>query len=69
MTDTERLDKLERILTSHKSFANGIGFVPYSSIQTNLDVFSVLRLSEEASVFGDEMLSSQPTLRAAIDAL
>jgi hypothetical protein len=69
MSDTERLDKLERALTQSKAFDDGIAFVPYVSIQTELIVFAVLKLTEGASVMSDEILSSQPSLRAAIDAL
>ena len=69
MTDTERLDKLERLMTQYHDFDDGISIAPYASIQTEQVVFAVLRLKEGASVLSDEILSSQPSLRAAIDAL
>ena len=69
MTDTERLDKLQRLLADDDGFANGIAFTPYISIQTNGQVLAVFKLTEAATVLSDEILSSQPSLRAAIDAL
>jgi hypothetical protein len=67
MTDTERIDALERLLWSD-SIGNGIVIFPCTEHQTGRRLVSLTDLGDEdGSNLGEELTETVPTLREAID--
>jgi len=67
MTDTERIDALERLLWSG-SIGNGIAVFPCIESKTGRRRVSLTDLGgEDGSNLGEELTESVPTLREAID--
>ena len=67
MTDTERIDALERLLWGG-SVGNGIAIFPCTENKTGRRLVSLTDLGDEdGSNLGEELTKTVPTLREAID--
>jgi hypothetical protein len=67
LTDTERIDALERLLRSG-SIGNGIAIFPCTEIKTGRRLVSLADLGgEDGSNLGEELTEAVSTLREAID--
>ncbi|MEI6971633.1 MAG: hypothetical protein WCL44_08965, partial [bacterium] len=67
MTDTERIDALERLLWDG-SVGNGIAIFPCTENKTGRRLVSLTDLGDEdGSNLGQELTETVPTLREAID--
>ena len=69
MTDTERLDKLEKIIWSDK-VGNGVALFPSINASSRAPGVTIDDLGDQdGSDLGESLTLTHPTLREAIDSL